>query len=164
MSVFIDSLLFDSGLDIFDKKLDGFKKYQKRINSKSRITCNIESTKKEILFLKDDIILETDGTFSFKPDDFFNPELSKVNEHFVLDQELKYILAEYESPLKIGDNLKQAVITLNTKEAYRENGKYSFMISVPGLKSEDKIKDSLEIYEIKVELTGRTLWQKIWEK
>lgn len=44
MAVFIDSLLYDSGLDIFDKKLEGLKVYQKRINEKPRVTCNVEMT------------------------------------------------------------------------------------------------------------------------
>jgi hypothetical protein len=42
MAVFIDSLLFDSGLDIFDKKMEGLKVYQKRVNEKPRVSCNIE--------------------------------------------------------------------------------------------------------------------------
>lgn len=45
MAIFIDSLLYDSGLDIFDKKLEGLKVYQKRVNEKSRVTCNVEETK-----------------------------------------------------------------------------------------------------------------------
>lgn len=44
MATFIDSLLFDSGLDIFDKKWNAAKEYQKEINKKSRITCNVELT------------------------------------------------------------------------------------------------------------------------
>jgi energy-coupling factor transporter ATP-binding protein EcfA2 len=44
MATFIDSLLFDSGLDIFDKKLEGFKTYQKRVNEKPRVSCNVEFT------------------------------------------------------------------------------------------------------------------------
>lgn len=42
MAVFIDSLLYDSGLDIFDKKLEGLKVYQKRINEKPKVNCNVE--------------------------------------------------------------------------------------------------------------------------
>lgn len=45
MAVFIDSLLYDSGLDIFDKKLEGWKVINKRNNEKSRINCNVEMTK-----------------------------------------------------------------------------------------------------------------------
>lgn len=44
MADFIDSLLFDSGLDIFDKKLEGFKAYQKKVNDKPRVFCNVEAT------------------------------------------------------------------------------------------------------------------------
>lgn len=44
MAVFIDALLFDSGLDIFDKKLEGLKVYQKRVNEKPRVSCNVELT------------------------------------------------------------------------------------------------------------------------
>ncbi|MFA5366403.1 MAG: metallophosphoesterase [Dehalococcoidia bacterium] len=42
MAIFIDSLLYDSGLDIFDKKLEGLKIYQKSVNDKPRVTCSIE--------------------------------------------------------------------------------------------------------------------------
>ena len=45
MSVFVDSLLYDSGLDVFDKKLNALKDHVKELNKKSRITCNVESTK-----------------------------------------------------------------------------------------------------------------------
>lgn len=44
MADFIDSLLYDSGLNIFDKKLDGWKVINKRINEKSRVSCNVELT------------------------------------------------------------------------------------------------------------------------
>jgi len=48
MAVFIDSLLYDSGLDIFDKKLDGLKEYQKKANELNRVTCNVEKTTSDI--------------------------------------------------------------------------------------------------------------------
>lgn len=47
MAVFIDSILYDSGLDIFDKKLEGLKVYQKRFNEKPKITCNVELTNEQ---------------------------------------------------------------------------------------------------------------------
>lgn len=47
MSVFVDSLLYDSGLDIFDKKLEGFKMYQKGVNEKGRIVADIDVLKNE---------------------------------------------------------------------------------------------------------------------
>jgi uncharacterized protein (DUF1778 family) len=41
MAIFIDSLLYDSGLDIFDRKFEGQKIYQKMINDKPKVFCNI---------------------------------------------------------------------------------------------------------------------------
>ena len=59
MAIFIDSLLYDSGLDIFDKKLEGLKAYQKRVNEKSRISCNVEETTLQNTTLNNEIrILE----------------------------------------------------------------------------------------------------------
>lgn len=57
MSVFTDSLLFDSGLDIFDKKLEGFKLYNKKINEKPRITCNIDLINLQNATLFDEIVV-----------------------------------------------------------------------------------------------------------
>lgn len=46
-SVFIDSILFDSGLDIFDIKLKAFKNYKKEMYSTNRISCDREAIKKQ---------------------------------------------------------------------------------------------------------------------
>lgn len=48
MSEFTDSLLFDSGLDVFDKKLTIVKKIEKQINEKGRISCDLDLKKEEI--------------------------------------------------------------------------------------------------------------------
>jgi len=55
MADFIDSLLYDSGLDIFDKKHEGLKVYQKRINEKPRVSCNVELTTAENVKLSQEI-------------------------------------------------------------------------------------------------------------
>jgi DNA repair exonuclease SbcCD ATPase subunit len=62
MAVFIDSLLYDSGLDIFDKKLESLKVYQKKINEKTRVVCDVLKTEEqngqlttEIFALEDEI-------------------------------------------------------------------------------------------------------------
>jgi ribosomal protein S9 len=59
MADFIDSILFDAGLDIFDKKLEGFKVYQKRVNEKPRVTCNVEiSTEQNATLTQEITVLE----------------------------------------------------------------------------------------------------------
>ena len=47
-SIFIDSLLNDSGLDIFDLKLNAFKAYDKDYMSKPRVNCDITSSELKI--------------------------------------------------------------------------------------------------------------------
>ena len=56
-ATFIDSILYDAGLDIYDKKLEEFKLYQKELNTKSRITCSLENTKSQIKINEDNNIL-----------------------------------------------------------------------------------------------------------
>jgi len=125
-------------------------------------TADAKTKVKSISFKKDDIILENNGVFAWSQTSLFNPTLPKVDRFFSVETPAKYIVADYNKPLE-AEGLKTATVELNLQGAYRENGKYSFMISVPGLKTEDTINDNLEIYKLKIELDGRTLWQKIWQ-
>lgn len=57
MADFLDSLLYDSGFDIFDRKLTEFKAYSKEYNSNvPKISCNVESNLQHIEKYKNDII------------------------------------------------------------------------------------------------------------
>lgn len=116
---------------------------------------------KEVRLNKDDVILENNSVFSFAPEDFFNPNLIQLDRHFTLDNNIKFILANYQTPLQLENGYKQATVILNTKEAYREKGKYGFIISVPGLSLASE--GSLEIKSIKAEFTGRTIFDKLLE-
>lgn len=117
---------------------------------------------KEIKIGKDDLILENNGVFALSSSGIINPSLTKVDRFFSVKTPVKYIVADYRKP-KEADGFKTATVEFNLKNAYREKGKYSFMISVPGLKADDNLVDNLEIYKINIEFTGRTLWQKIWQ-
>ncbi len=61
MAVFIDSLLFDSGLDIFDRKLTAYKDYEKANSGKIRLVCNVEQTKENIKEYEEKTILYEDN-------------------------------------------------------------------------------------------------------
>lgn len=115
---------------------------------------------KEIKLTKDDVILEASGIFSFSKNNFFNPLLPKVDRFFKLNEGLKYILADYQAPIAKNE-ATSATAELNLIGVYREKGKYNFMLSIPGLKNDDGADDYLEISEIKMEFSGRTLWQKL---
>jgi len=122
--------------------------------------------RKEIKLTQDDVILEGNGVFSLSADSLFNPGVRKIDRHFSPDNQVKYIIADYAFPLR-EEEVKQATAKFNLQEVHRENGKYTFLISVPGLKlipGQDKsqVSDYLEIKEIKLKLRGTTLWQKIF--
>ncbi len=115
---------------------------------------------KEIKLDKGETVLENNGVFSWQEEGLFNPSLKKIDRFFSVSEKTPYIIAKYNKPFE-QEGIIIATTELDVKHAYREDGKYSFMISVPGLKAEDDINDNLEIYSLEVKLNGRTLWQKI---
>jgi hypothetical protein len=88
--------------------------------------------------------------------------LTEVNQKYNPTLNHEYVLANYRSPKFRPDGYKEATAILNTKEAYREKGKYSFMISVPGLSLANQ--GNLLIKEIRIDFIGRTIFDKIKEK
>lgn len=119
----------------------------------------------EIKLVKDDIILENNGVFAFNKNNLFNPAPYKIDRFFNLSDDLKYVLADYAPPLDyVEEGFKTQTVEFDTKHAYRENHKYSFMISVPGLDSGASSSGYLEIKEIRLDFSGRTLIQKIFNK
>ena len=116
---------------------------------------------KEIKLAKDDLILENNGVFAFSPESLFNPLLEKLDRYFTPNGGTQYLIANYQSP-RGDEKLKTATAEFNLRGAYREKGKYSFMISLPGLTADNGVDDYLEIKEITIKLKGRTLWQKIF--
>lgn len=117
----------------------------------------------EISLERDGVIISGNGVFCFEKKQCFNPELKKVDAVLNLGNSgVNYILADYNLPEE-KDGWKIASVEFDLKNAYRENQKYGFIISVPGLRSDDKIDDWLEIGDIKVELEGRGLVEKLGE-
>ncbi len=119
------------------------------------------STAPEIKLEKDDVILAGDGVFSFNKNSLINPAFKKVDENFDADREgIDYILADYTPPSeKDGWNIASAEFDL--RNAYREFYKYNFLISTPGLKVEDGVDNNIEMGEIKIELEGTGLRDKL---
>ncbi len=113
----------------------------------------------EIIIPQDDIIIETNGVFSLTKQGIFNPTIPKIDRFFKLSSEVKYVLANYQRPSNY-DNVKQSSAELTLADADRQDGKYTFLISVPGLGA-DTPDSFLEINKITVELRGVNIWQKI---
>ena len=115
MADFIDSLLFDSGLDIFDKKLEAVKNHAKEINNKGRVSCNVETTNVEITKLKVDITAleaEIKDIEDVKIVDVRNK--IKIGKDFVEEHTKKLYKID---PEITGLNVEQAKIDIKTHEA-----------------------------------------------
>jgi hypothetical protein len=110
----------------------------------------------EIKTSQPDLIMETNGLFALSLEFYFNPEFKRLNGGLDLDQ-VNYIIANYQAP-QIIDGYKVATVDFEISNAYQEFGKNSFMISAPGLKGD---MAGVVIKEIKIELWGRTLLDKI---
>lgn len=122
---------------------------------------NIETGQgvKEIKLEKDDVILAGDGVFGFSEEALINPAFKKVDGKLDINS-VNYILAKYEMPAE-ENGWKIAQAEFDLSGAYREQGRYNFLISIPGLRADDEIKDWVEVREIKIELEGTTLLKRI---
>jgi len=110
---------------------------------------------------KDDIIISGDGVFSLNEDSLLDPRFKDVNANIDINQEkINYILTNYQAPSK-SDEWQSATAEFDLTKAYQENGKYQFLISIPGLKAEDSAAGALIIKEIRVDLSGTSLKQKL---
>ncbi|MFH1427185.1 MAG: hypothetical protein ABIG60_01495 [Patescibacteria group bacterium] len=127
-------------------------------------SAELASTTTDIVLEKDDLIISGNGIFSFSKDSLINPSLKKIGPKTDFSNSaINYIIANYQTPRK-EDEWQIAEAEFDLTSAYREFYKYSFIISIPGLKTDDEINDWLEISEIKVELRGKSLWEKIRER
>ena len=123
----------------------------------------LENKVSEIKIARGDIILAGSGVFSFNSENLLDPNFKKVDESFSANPAgINYILAGYRIPEE-KDGWKTAQAEFDLNNAYREWNKNSFVVSIPGLKADNEINDSIEIRGIKIELEGKTLKEKLKE-
>ena len=136
------------------KELDLAKTYQ-------QFFLITDSGLKLVELAKDDLLLAGDSLFSFSQESFFNPTIKKINYLADLTEEkINYLITKYQTPL-LQDDFKIATAEFDLTKAYRENNKYSFLISIPGLKSTDQQNEAVILKQIKIELQGKSLLEKI---
>jgi hypothetical protein len=114
----------------------------------------------EIDLPHDDIILSTNGVFALTAASLLDPGVPKIDRYFSAEAKIKYLIANYQPPSQDDTGLKTATAVFDLRGAVRENGYYTWVISVPGLAATGQ--DYLEIKEISIAVAGKTLWQKIW--
>ena len=115
----------------------------------------------KIELAKDDIIISGDGVFSLNETGLLDPRFKNVDKDIDINQEnINYILTNYKSNLEPME-WRTATADFDLTKAYQENGKYQFLISIPGLKAEEDGHGAMIVKEIKVDLSGTSLWQKL---
>lgn len=119
------------------------------------------STSDEIYLEKDGVIIAGSGVFGFNAESLVNPKFKKIDSNInINDEGINYVLADYQKPIEDGD-WRVATIDFDLSQAYREDGKYNFVISVPGLLAEEKSDRGIEIDEVRFDLTGTSLLEFI---
>ena len=108
----------------------------------------------------DDIVLEGNGVFALSRSGLINPGFAKIDEYFLTSGPIKYILSDYESPRIEGED-KISAAEFDLVGAPRSEGRYTFLLSLPGLSGEASASSYVEIKEIRIDLAGKNLWQKI---
>jgi len=118
-----------------------------------------QATKLELS--KDDIIISGDGVFALSENTLIDPRFKSVDKNIDINREkINYILTNYRVSIDAGE-WQSATAEFDLTKAYQENGKYQFLISIPGLKAEEPVSGNLIIKEIKVDLSGVSLRKKI---
>ena len=165
ISLFTDSQLINAQT-INPGSLQNIKAGDKELNIEDtyrQFSQMLENKVSEVKVVKGDIILAGNGVFSFNLESLLNPNFKKVDESFSVNPAgINYILAGYRIPEE-KDGWKTAQAEFDLNNAYREWNKNSFIISIPGLKADNEINDSIEIRGIKIELEGKTLKEKLKE-
>lgn len=109
-------------------------------------------------FEEDGVIIAGNGVFSFNEQAIINPSLKKVDNNLRIEN-TDYIIADYIIP-KVEKGWNISEIEIDLKSAYREENKYNFIISIPGLKIDDG--KGVEFSDVWIELEGRTIFDKLF--
>ena len=75
-------------------------------------------------------------------------------------EKINYVITAY-SPAQTTGEWKTKTVSFDLTKAFRYENNYNFIISVPGLIADDQAEDYVEIKNIKVELSGKTLTDKL---
>lgn len=127
-------------------------------------TGDTTRSNKEVLVSKKDIIIAGDGLWSFTKESLFNPSLRTVTATSVKEKlGTDYLIAQYHSPQQLENGEYRSVLEFDLRGAYREDSKYSFMISAPTAQLTDA---NFTIRRISVELRDPNFYgalKQLWQ-
>jgi hypothetical protein len=122
--------------------------------------ADLPSSGSQIILANDGMAISSDGLFSLDASSMIDPRIATVDVNFNANKEgIDYVLARYMPPMKQGDWLS-AQVNFDLKNSFRLWNKYYFIISAPGLSTSSEVK----IKNIRFDLSGTSLWKKIFKK
>lgn len=107
------------------------------------------------------VILENNGVFAATADSLLNPDYQRLARFSTLSEEINFVLADYQSAQVAEEGWLRSSLNFETGAFYREDQRYSFILSIPGLKLDGGAGGLLEIKEINVRFYGKSLGEKI---
>lgn len=119
-------------------------------------------TMKQIQFLKDDIMIATDGVFAFRAEDIVNPTARTFSPALDISQAgIDYIIARYEPVGLLPSITRETKFRLS--DTCLDKGRFPFLIAAPGITADQ----GTEIQEIYITLEGKSLLeyiQALWKR
>ena len=140
MAVFIDSLLYESGLDVFDKKMEGLKNYEKKVNELGRIVCNVEGAK----LRNEEISLEIKN-INTEITNLTNDDLAKINNSITTGQ--NYVEEQTKKLHKIDDEIYNLDVE-SVKSDISQNEKVINNTNDKITKLKNSLKELKETYDV----------------
>jgi DNA repair exonuclease SbcCD ATPase subunit len=148
---FIDNLLYDLGLDIFDKKLEEFKSYKSDYQKNTdRVIINIESSNERIKSYEEEI-----NTINTEINNIKNNEISEIDNNLKVGEEFK------DNLIKKLHNIKSDIESLNPNDINNKILKYT----QEGTSKRDQYRaNQQKIKELKVNYDSELLEKYLNEK
>jgi len=109
------------------------------------------------------LVLENNGVFAATASKLLNPDYRRLDRFAPSLEQLDYVIADYQAAEHLADDWLQTTVSFTASDLYREDGRYSLILSAPGLKLDSGAGGLLEIKEIKIRFSGKNLWDKVKE-
>lgn len=107
------------------------------------------------------LILANNGMFAASASSLLNPDYPRLDRFAFPDDGFDFVLADYAAALPLEDSWLKSAITMPAADLYREDNRYSLMLSVPGLDAGGGQGGFLEIKDIEIKFSGAGLLDKI---
>jgi len=107
------------------------------------------------------LILANNGMFAASSSALINPDYPRLDRFSSLNEQLDFVLADYRPAIIEDEGWLSSTLEFDASDLYRERGKYSLILSIPGLLAEGGGGGLVEIKSINVEFSGPSLGAKI---